>query len=182
MWGQGSCAEHAVRHCAAQGVTGCLIGLNLPLPHPARNAPKVPRDRRAVPRPGDLRGRATCRGYNDLAGIKYPPQPLHRQSPALRSRDTFWRGVTSARAELPPPNPCKTSGVREPTIRSRTQSNLREGARTVASPIRTFLPSTRQRQSSCTRRLPWSMPTTSTSAWTMSPGRTGARNFSVWPI
>ena len=68
------------------------------------------------------------------------------------------------------------------SARKSCQSNLREGARTVASPINTFLPFTRQRQSSCTRRLPWSMPITSTSAWTMSPGRTGARNFRVWPM
>src|SRR6056297_898952 len=31
----------------------CHAGLERSLPHPARNAPKVPRDRRAVPRPGD---------------------------------------------------------------------------------------------------------------------------------
>ncbi len=32
-----------------------------------------------------------------------------------------------------------------------------------------------------TRRLAWSMAVTFTSAWTLSPGRTGAMNFSDWP-
>ena len=56
----------------------------------------------------------------------------------------------------------------------------REGASTMPSPIRTFLPSTRQRQSSFTRRLAWLISSTSTSARTMSPGRTGARKVSDW--
>ena len=61
----------------------------------------------------------------------------------------------------------------------RVQSNLSLGARTIASPTRTLRLSTMQRQSSLTRRFAWSIPTTATSAVTMSPGRTGARNFSV---
>src|SRR6056297_3213180 len=81
---------------------GGLVGLELPLPYPARNAPKVPRDRRAVPRPGDLRGYATCRGCNDLADIKCPPPALHRQSPALRPRDTVCRGAMSASGQTLP--------------------------------------------------------------------------------
>ena len=68
-----------------------------------------------------------------------------------------------------------------PRAAAQDQSNLRLGARTVASPIKTFLPLTRQRVSIVTRRLEWSIPVTSTSANTTSPGRTGPRNFSVWP-
>ncbi|SPJ28333.1 hypothetical protein TRM7615_01832 [Falsiruegeria mediterranea M17] len=48
--------------------------------------------------------------------------------------------------------------------RRSAQSNLRDGASTIASPIRTFLPSTEQWQSSFTRRLDISMSTTLTSA------------------
>ena len=44
------------------------------------------------------------------------------------------------------------------------QSNLREGAKTVASPISTFLPSTEQWQSILTMRLAGSMSVTLTSA------------------
>lgn len=49
-------------------------------------------------------------------------------------------------------------------IAKKAQSNLREGANTMASPISTFFPSTEQWQSSLTRRLPISMSTTFTSA------------------
>ena len=88
------------------------------------------------------------------------------------------RGLCPRRVPRLPQDICKT----KETGGAARQSNLREGASTVASPIRTFLPSTRQRQSSWTRRLAWSIPMTSTSARTVSPGRTGARNFSVWPM
>ena len=63
----------------------------------------------------------------------------------------------------------------------RRQSNLRLGASTSASPSRTARSPTRQRQSRVTRRRAWSMAVTETVASTRSPGRTGARNFRLWP-
>ena len=64
---------------------------------------------------------------------------------------------------------------------ARRQSNFRLGANTSASPFSTTVSPTRQRQSRVTRRRPWSMVSTVTSARTVSPGRTGAMNLRLWP-
>ena len=77
------------------------------------------------------------------------------------------------------PHPAPSRDRQAPSVAS--QSNLRLGASTSASPSSTTLSPTRQEQSSVTRRREWSISRTRTVASTRSPGRTGALNLSVWP-
>src|SRR6056297_1512023 len=65
----------------------------------------------AVPRPGDLIGRATCWGYMGFAGIKYLPHTLHCQSPALRPLGTFGGYSMIATGHIP------TGSVHPPDLR-----------------------------------------------------------------
>src|SRR6056297_2202999 len=74
---------------------------------------------------------------DDLAGIKCPPHPLHRQSPALRLRGTFCRSAMSAPGQYlgsrkpppfrvpPAPPDASRSGIAP--VRSRPLSQTRSG-------------------------------------------------------
>ena len=91
-------------------------------------------------------GRVRQRGFpHQVAVCLFPGNRLERHAESEAFAATFRRR----------PSDCHgVRAVRDAVGRSRArQSNLAEGARTIASPLRTGLPSTRQRVSSRTRRF-----------------------------
>ena len=120
----------------------------------------------------------------DLASNYLPASPAHLLGTDHLGRDTFSRLLLGARVSLTIALVATLAGLLAGATLGLAAAWRRaaEVVMTSASPSMTTLSPTRQTVVSTARALAGSTGCTVTVACTVSPGRTGARNFNCWPM